>query len=147
MGGKFIRATTIAICTFLASAPPTLARNISFNQGGHIGNFHKQYDQALFRNEQYRIKGSCMSACTIFLGLPRVCVYPNAQFGFHGAWPKAASAERQRAADAKMGNYLPPRIKELYMKKWRHNGALSFTVLTGKQIVALQPGLKLCADA
>lgn len=144
MNHNLAKGAVVAAAMLLGVGNDASARDINFNQGGHIAKFRQQYDQALVRNEQYRIKGSCMSACTIFLGLPKVCVYPNAQLGFHGAWPKSASAKKQRIADARMGNYLPPRLKKLYMEKWRHNGAMSFKMITGRQAAAIQPGLKLC---
>jgi hypothetical protein len=147
MDSSFLKVVSVTICVLIVSPVAAFARNISYNQGGYIANYQRQFDQALFKNEQYRIKGSCLSACTIFLGLPKVCVYPKALFGFHGAWPKAGNAKEQRRADARMGDYLPPRLKTLYMQTWRHNGAMSFKVLTGTQIVAIQPGLKICSDA
>ncbi|GGH50100.1 hypothetical protein GVY41_05535 [Frigidibacter albus] len=31
-----------------------------------------------------QLRGECMSACTMYLSLPQVCVAANATFGFHG---------------------------------------------------------------
>jgi hypothetical protein len=123
-----------------------VARTITHDTGGRISKFHRHFNIAIKANVRYRIKGTCLSACTIYLGLPYVCVYPDAVLGFHGAWPRLLDPEQQRIADLSMGRYLPPKLKQQYMDEWRHKNALSFKYLTGADIVSMEPKIKLCQD-
>jgi hypothetical protein len=122
------------------------ARTITHDNGGRISEFQRHFRIAVKANVRYRIKGTCLSACTIYLGLPYVCVYPDAILGFHGAWPRLFDPAQQRVADRRMGQYLPPNLRRHYMNEWRHKNALSFKYLTGNEVVALEPKIKLCQD-
>jgi hypothetical protein len=143
---KFATASVIALMV-CAVATEVSARTITHDTGGRISKFHRQFKIAIKANVRYRIKGTCLSACTIYLGLPYVCVYPDAVLGFHGAWPRMIDPEQQRVADLKMGRYLPPNLKREYMNEWRHKSAISFKYLTGADIVLIEPKIKLCQDA
>lgn len=122
------------------------ARTITHDTGGRISKFHRHFRIAIKANVHYRIKGTCLSACTIYLGLPYVCVYPDAILGFHGTWPRILDPKQQEIADLKIGRYLPPNLKHLYMRKWRHKNALSFQYLTGSDIASIEPKIKLCQN-
>lgn len=70
-----------------------------------------------------QLRGECMSACTMYLSLPQVCVAANATFGFHGPsfygiplndydfnyWSQVIAA------------HYPPAIAEWYMTEARFN--------------------------
>jgi len=131
---KILKSLALVVALGAASTSMAQARTITSDVGGSIKRFQQQFKIAAQQNQPFRIKGTCLSACTIFLGLPNVCVYPNAVLGFHGAWPKVANAAQQRRADMVMGQYLPSVLKELYDTKWRHHGANSFERLSGRLI-------------
>jgi len=143
---KTILKYCILACLFISISTPTFSRTITNDHGGRITKFQRFFRIAVKANVRYRIKGTCLSACTIYLGLPYVCVYPDALFGFHGAWPRQHDPKRQRMADKQMGQYLPPNLRRHYMEKWRHKNALSFEYRTGNQIVEMEPKIKLCSD-
>ena len=66
--------------------PPPAAEVTIENQNGGNVSLHASrvidYDR---EQSHLRIMGSCVSACTLVLALPpsRICVGPNASFGFH----------------------------------------------------------------
>ena len=142
---RFITAAFIAGLA-MGIATQGIARTITHDPGGRITKFQRHFRIAIKANVRYRIKGTCLSACTIYLGLPYVCVYPDAILGFHGAWPRMINPEQQRVADLKMGQYLPPNLKRQYMDHWRHKSAISFKYLTGAEIASMEPKIKLCQD-
>ena len=88
--------------------------------------------------------GNCMSACTMYLGLPGTCVGPSAVFGFHG--PSAGSgiglpqAEFVRWSQVMAANY-PPRLRDWYLREGRYH-TLDYLVITGAQLI--QMGVPRC---
>ena len=105
----------IAIFVAIGLTLPVNARTITNDNGGRISKFQHHFRIAIKANVRYRIKGTCLSVCTIYLGLPYVCVYPDAILGFHGAWPSLMDPSQQRIADKKMGRYLPSNLRRHYM--------------------------------
>ena len=80
---------------FLLSAAPASAETIivSDNHGGSVAKYNQRWAGLAARGVSVKVVGPCQSACTVLLGhIPRskICVTPNASFGFHLA--KLASA-------------------------------------------------------
>jgi hypothetical protein len=102
------------------------------------GGAYKPYQDAIQRNnasgELFRIRGSCASNCTIFLGLNNVCVERNARLLFHAGHdrdnPKAINAvatQRMLAAyNGKLRQYV---VTNGYMEKQ------SFSSIAGARII------------
>lgn len=62
---------------------------IQSDSGGRIDDYLSHYRSVRASNERVVIDGTCLSACTLVLGmLPRgrVCVTDRATLGFHAAW-------------------------------------------------------------
>jgi hypothetical protein len=59
---------------------------ITDDHGGDLTVYIERFEQLKQRRERVVIAGKCYSACTIFLGYPRVCVELNAELGFHSAY-------------------------------------------------------------
>jgi hypothetical protein len=53
------------------------------DHGGIVGEYATQELVYFRERREVRIKGVCNSACTMALGLPTVCIYPQARLGFH----------------------------------------------------------------
>ena len=67
---------------------PALAETIevSDNHGGSVAQYDARWAGLAARGVNVRIVGPCQSACTVLLGhIPRgrICVTPQASFGFH----------------------------------------------------------------
>jgi hypothetical protein len=62
--------------------------DVSDNHGGSVAIYNQQWQEYAARGVNVRIVGPCQSACTVLLGhIPRsrICVTPEASFGFHMA--------------------------------------------------------------
>ncbi len=62
--------------------------NVSDNHGGSVAAYDARWAGLAARGVNVRIVGPCQSACTVLLGhIPRsrICVTPQASFGFHQA--------------------------------------------------------------
>ena len=71
-----------------AEASHALVR-ITNDRGGQIGRYVDRYEKLRASGQAIVIDGLCASACTIVLGTvphDKICVTPNAEFGFHAAW-------------------------------------------------------------
>jgi len=67
--------------------------DVSDNHGGSVVAYDARWAGLAAKGVSVRIVGPCQSACTVLLGhIPRarICVTPNARFGFHLAHLKSA---------------------------------------------------------
>ena len=68
--------------------PQTTPVVITFDPGGSIVDFINKYEDYAKSRTPVVVKGECISACTLMLGVlnpAQVCVSPNAMFAFHSA--------------------------------------------------------------
>jgi hypothetical protein len=73
------------------------------DHGGIVPEYDARWADLAARNASVRIVGPCQSACTILLGhIPRdrICVMPDASFGFH-------LAGRERSTEMLWNAYQP----------------------------------------
>jgi hypothetical protein len=104
-----MRAASILLaCFFALAALPARAEtvDISDNHGGSVMAYDARWAAYAARGLDVRIVGPCQSACTVLLGhIPRqkICVTPQASFGFHLANKPQATAtlEQGYAPDIK----------------------------------------------
>jgi hypothetical protein len=76
---------------------------VSDNHGGHVADYDSRWAGLAARGVDVKIVGPCQSACTVLLGhIPRnkICVTPNASFGFHLANLASATATLRSAYDS-----------------------------------------------
>ncbi|MEA2947506.1 MAG: hypothetical protein QOI40_2836 [Alphaproteobacteria bacterium] len=80
-------ATAIAGALCVLAAPATAETiDVFDSHGGSVVQYNERWSGLASRGVDVRIVGPCQSACTILLGhIPRnkICVMPNARFGFH----------------------------------------------------------------
>ena len=121
----------------------TLAIIIWHDMGGGIEDRLRQMH--LIGAQHVEIRGECVSACTLFLGLPDVCVWPAAQLGFHGprtALPGIPLPRREwERVTAEMAAEYPPAIREWFMVEARYH-VTDYLVISGAQ--AIQMGARAC---
>ena len=93
-----IAISTIAAVAWATSASiPARAETIDVydDHGGHVRQYDARWAAAAARGVDVRIVGPCQSACTVLLAhIPydRICVTPQASFGFHLAHRADATA-------------------------------------------------------
>jgi hypothetical protein len=130
----------IVIC--LVGVSPAFAEQISNDSGGLIDTYVQKFTRIRDSGERIVVDGQCLSACTLVLALvprDRICVTPNAVFGFHSAWSYDGQGGEavNRDATQSMWNMYPERIRQ-----WiRANGGLhqSLIYLRGRSLAALYP--------
>jgi hypothetical protein len=89
----------IGLAAAIGVVSPSIARaetiDVSDDHGGSVAAYDSEWSQNAARGVSVRIVGPCQSACTVLLGhIPRnrICVTPDASFGFHLAHLPAATA-------------------------------------------------------
>lgn len=93
----FVIAVTAALTATSASATVL----ISGDNGGKMEDYTTRFRQVRDSGESVVIDGTCMSACTMVLGLiphERICATHNAVLGFHAAWEFNTSGGRIASA-------------------------------------------------
>ena len=133
------------LCAMLAATAAT-AETIRYDLGGEVEARIAQIQRWRATGTPVRIEGTCISACTLYLGLPNACVTPGAQLGFHGPRTRLLGIPLPRAEFERqtqiMAAYYPGAIRAWFMSEARMVTE-SYYVLSGSQAVAM--GARACA--
>jgi hypothetical protein len=92
MRAGFIFAAALCAATLSARAETI---DVYDNHGGRVADYDARWAAYASNGASVRIVGPCQSACTVLLGhIPRqrICVTPEASFGFHLAHLPQATA-------------------------------------------------------
>jgi hypothetical protein len=94
----------IGSALFLQIAPAARAETVDVydDHGGSVAAYDRHWAELEERGVSVRIVGPCQSACTVLLGhIPRkkICVMPEASFGFHLAHLSSATATLWKGYD------------------------------------------------
>jgi hypothetical protein len=95
---------------------------VSYDMGGSLQSRQTKIRIMRRQGQRVEIRGRCYSACTMYLGLPDVCVAPDAVLGFHGpqgmlgALPQDAFDHWSRV----MARNLRKPLKTWFMTQARH---------------------------
>src|SRR4051794_22571841 len=85
------------LLTALTATSASATTIISDDIGGKVRDYTTRFRQVRDSGEPVVISGTCVSACTMVLGLvpsDRICATPNAVLGFHAAWMFDESGKR-----------------------------------------------------
>jgi hypothetical protein len=85
------------LLTALTATSASATIIISDDIGGKMRDYTTRFRQVRDSGEPVVISGTCVSACTMVLGLvpsDRICATPNAALGFHAAWMFDESGKR-----------------------------------------------------
>jgi hypothetical protein len=83
--------------------------DVSDNHGGSVAQYDARWAALAASGVSVRIVGPCQSACTVLLGhIPRgrICVTPEASFGFHLAHLQSATATLWNAYGADIRGWI-----------------------------------------
>jgi hypothetical protein len=89
-----------AISLLFALSAQAETIDVSDSHGGSVAAYNARWQKLGRKGVDVRIVGPCQSACTVLLGhIPRsrICVTPEASFGFHLAHLPQATAMLRRA--------------------------------------------------
>jgi hypothetical protein len=116
----------------LASLPAQAGTSRPYGKGGWFVEFQPVIDRYNATGELMRIEGHCQSLCTIFLGLPNVCVERSARILFH-----AGNDRQRRYHDAstrrKLAAYSPS-LRD-YLVSGGHMTTLAFHTVSGAAMI------------
>ena len=104
---------------------------ITNDQGGFVG--PRAAYVATLGNREVRIEGTCVSACTMYLAAPNVCVTRDARLGFHG--PSFFGADLPPADfdywSRVLARHYPPAIADWFMTTARYRTFGTYTLTPG----------------
>src|ERR1700722_11569600 len=138
-----VSAAILGVLLVAGAASPSLsAVRITSDPGGQIGPYMAKLDALRNSGQSVIIDGSCLSACTMVLGvIPRdhLCVTSRARLGFHSAWrPDEAGRQvvSQDGTDLLMNAY-PQQIRDWIARR----GGLSprLIYLAGGELASMYP--------
>jgi hypothetical protein len=98
---RFIVAVAIVLVAGIAARAETI--DVSDSHGGLVAEYDARWAGLAAQGVNVRIVGPCQSACTVLLGhIPhqRICVTPQASFGFHLAQTAKSTATLWNAYSA-----------------------------------------------
>ncbi len=85
---RLVFAATLACISTAAGYPvmaaPDAPMIVTNDRGGLLGQRSAEIRALRSSGQRVELRGTCLSACTMYLGLANVCVSPSAPFGFHG---------------------------------------------------------------
>lgn len=122
--------------------PTSGSLSISGDRGGYVMVYALRMLKLKENGRQVQFRGSCNSACTLYLALPprQVCVAPQTSFNFH--LPYGASASGNKVAASYMLRSYPG-----WVRNWiRSKGGLSSRMISMKYAHASKY-LPTCKDA
>ena len=128
------------LLTALTATSASATTIISDDIGGKMRDYTTCFRQVRDSGEPVVISGTCVSACTMVLGLvpsDRICATPNAVLGFHAAWMFDDSGKRVVSASGTQD------LMETYpasVRAWiaRHGGLTrKMMYLRGRDLAAI----------
>ena len=124
--GFFLMTSVSGSYAFPTSGLGSLS--IAGDRGGYVMTYALRMLKLKQSGRQVQFRGSCDSACTLYLALPssRVCVTPQASFNFH--LPYGASGSGNRIAASYMLGQYPG-----WVRSWiSSRGGLSHNLISMK---------------
>ncbi len=110
MPQRFAWLVALAGALAIGSCQGAADRVATEDGGGNLRAYAAQVRELNERGATKAISGVCASACTMFLGVKKVCVEPSAQFWFHAAHlPDDATPDE--LGSLQMLSYYPPSVR------------------------------------
>lgn len=124
---------------------PASALTVSRDYGGSVADRIAQVNALTRQGAEVRIVGTCISACTLLLGVPGACVSPSARLGFHGPSTRIKGLPLPRQeyerVSLQMAAFYPKAIGNWFLSDARQVTG-DYIVITGAQAIAM--GARAC---
>ena len=127
---RFFVAAALALVATLAHADTS----DRFSKGGEYAPFRAAIDQANASGELFRIRGSCASNCTMFLGLRNVCVERGARLLFHAGHSRDDKNVINAVATNRMLDAYNSKLRQ-YVTAQGYMEKMSFSSISGARII------------
>ena len=144
---KFAAAIALTVGLFGQQAEAAQTYVIKSDRGGFLLERLAELDTLQQNGTHVEIRGRvCYSTCTMFLGLPNICVDPNTTFGFHGP---SRSGRKLAKKDfdyfsSLMASYYPKPLKDWFMSTAR-NRITGVHKVKGRELIRM--GVPECKNA
>jgi hypothetical protein len=144
-----MKRTVAALVVALSCLTPVHASQplrVGNDRGGYLHDRLIEIQNLLRNGIKIEIRGRvCFSTCTMFLGLPGVCVSPDTTFGFHGPSRSGRSLPPDQFDyfSEVMASFYPAPLKKWFMETGRHriNGVYK---IKGTEIIRM--GIPACSE-
>src|SRR5437016_12567449 len=138
-----ISAAVLGAALVAAFAVPSYATvRITSDPGGEIGPYLNRLEALRKSGENVVIDGTCLSACTMVLGvIPRdhLCVTSRARLGFHAAWRPDEAGHQVVSPDGTdlLMNVYPQEIRDWIARRGGLSPRLRY--LAGGELASMYP--------
>ena len=119
---------------------PLILAAVLFDGGGRIGDYLDVVAALNASDAPLEIEGVCASACTMKLGVKRVCIHANAQLWFHSA-RSPITGNADPLANAIMMQEYPPGIRA-WVERSGALQTLNLKLMSGAEAIGL--GVRDC---
>lgn len=111
---------------------------VKVDRGGKLGQRARKIAALRATGERVELRGTCLSACTMYLDLPGACVGPEAVFGFHGPTRdgRALPAQEFEHWSNLMASHYREPLRSWYMSEGRFRTAGYFQV-SGTELIRM----------
>lgn len=93
--------------------------------------------------QRVEIRGTCLSACTMYLGAGNVCIAPQARFGFHGPSSygrRLVSTDFEKWSNV-LASHYKPELQSWFMSNARYR-IKGYYYISGEQLIRM--GYRSC---
>lgn len=127
-----------SLLTMVMLLPLSVARadtSDRFAMGGWAEKFQLAIDRANATGELFRIRGHCQSNCTLFLGVPNVCVERSARLLFHAGHGRGKYRQviNDGSTQRMLNAYNAP-LRD-YVQAQGYMNKLTFSAISGSTII------------
>lgn len=106
--------------------------------GGYLARRSDRIAQMRSTGQRVEIRGTCISACTMYLSLPNVCITPGAVLGFHGPSENGRPLpprDFEYWSQVMAANYAEP-LRSWFMNTARYNTS-GYYQISGAQLIRM----------
>lgn len=139
-GAAFAKAALKLVAVMIICVGPAEALTVRRDYGGSVADRIAQVRTLAQQGAEVRIVGTCVSACTLLLGVPGACVSPSARLGFHGPGTRIKGLPLPRReyerVSLQMAAFYPEAIGQWFMSDARHITG-DYKLITGAQAIAM----------
>lgn len=134
------------IPTFIASTLMSFASvdNIRIDPGGSVTDRMQQIARIEQTETTFRIDGMCVSACTMYLGMKKICIAPRTILGFHSSYTRESNIPvPSKFGNATVMQYYPEKVRKWVTEK-KALDSLDLTPMTAEE--AWELGIPKCEE-
>jgi len=150
LGAGMRRGCMISTLSFLAlgGVAPAQAQAVKIvrnDPGGAVENRLHEIAQLRLAGTRIEIRGECVSACTMLLGLPNTCVARSSRLGFHGPQSQyygvSLAPDQFEYWSQVMADHYPAAMRAWFIKEARKT-TMGVITISGSQ--AIKMGARAC---